>query len=316
MTPKKYQSVFEKDVLEGLSRKLKHLPSKYFYDDEGSRLFQKIMRLEEYYLPRLEMEIIKNQTVNIIRTINQEPIDILELGAGDGAKTVEFLNIVSDCGISFTYYPFDISQETLNANQSVIKKRLPNLKTQGVVGDYFQTLSEFRKSPTTKLVLYLGSNIGNFQFEEAVSFVKHICENLQVGDYLLVGADLRKNPKTVLAAYNDSQGVTKEFNLNILRRINRELGASFDLKKYDHYPFYEPILGITYSYLISLDNQLVTFANGQEFYFFEDELIHTEISKKYWMAEINELFNKGGFSEPIHFFDSTVGYTLSLSRKS
>lgn len=315
MTPKKYQSVFEKDVLEGLSRTLKYLPSKYFYDDEGSRLFQKIMHLEEYYLPRLEMEIIKNQTVNIIRTINQSSIEILELGAGDGTKTVEFLNIANDCGISFAYYPFDISQETLDINRSVIKKRLPNLKTQGVVGDYFQTLSAVRKSPTTKLVLYLGSNIGNFQFEEAVSFVKHICENLKVGDYLLVGADLRKNPKTVLAAYNDSQGITKAFNLNLLRRINRELGADFDLEKFDHYPLYEPISGITFSYLISLDNQLVTFANGHKFYFFEDELIHTEISKKYWTAEISELFNEAGFSDPTHFFDSTVGYTLSLSRK-
>lgn len=260
MTPKKYQSVFEKDVLEGLSRKLKHLPSKYFYDDEGSRLFQTIMHLEEYYLPRLEMEIIKNQSANIIQTINQPSVEILELGAGDGTKTVEFLDAISKTTTEFSYYPFDISQEALNINQSVVKKRLPNLKTRGVLGDYFQTLSEFRKKPTPKLVLYLGSNIGNLRFDEAISFVQHIWENLNVGDYLLIGVDLRKNPKKILAAYNDSQGVTKEFNLNLLRRINRELGADFDLEKFDHYPFYEPITGIAFSYLISLDNQTVTFA--------------------------------------------------------
>lgn len=312
----KNKSVFEKDVLEGLSKELKYLPSKYFYDDEGSRLFQKIMHLEEYYLPRLEMEIIKNETTNIIDAINQPKIEILELGAGDGTKTVEFLEKISNSKIEFAYNAFDISQESININQCVIKKRLPWIKMQGVTGDYFQTLSEFRKNPTPKLVLFLGSNIGNFRFDDAVSFVNHIGENLNVGDFLLLGADLRKNPKTIIAAYNDSKGITKKFNLNLLSRINRELGADFEIEKFDHYPFYDPVTGIAFSYLTSLANQTVTFANGQDFYFFKDELIHTEISKKYWTAEINELFNLAGFSKPTNFFDSTQGYTLSLSRKN
>ncbi len=305
-------SLFERDVKAGLSREPKQLSSKYFYDKRGDEIFQKIMQLEEYYLPKCETEILKTQTSEIAQQIGARRLDVLELGAGDGSKTVVFLENLISLSKKVRYIPMDISSNILEVNKVNMHKNLPHMEIEPVVGDYFQTMEIMKDQTNTKLVLFMGSNIGNFKNEAAIAFLKMVYGFLHPGDYLLMGVDLRKNPKTILAAYNDSQGVTKEFNLNLLHRINRELGADFDLEAFDHYPLYDPVAGIALSYLVSLRDQKVAFEDGTEIFFKKDELIHTEVSQKYSLEELNILGSKTGFSEVKHFTDQKEYFSTSL----
>lgn len=305
---------FLEDVLHGLSQPLKKLNSKYFYDEVGDKLFQQIMQLEEYYLPRCEREIIANKTPEIADVIrgSETNLDVVELGAGDGSKTVEMLDILQSKNFNLRYVPLDISAHILEVNQRNMQKKLPNLEVVPIVGDFFKTMDRIPGKHQRRLVLFMGSNIGNFELESAIGFLNALKLKLAVGDYLLVAFDLRKNPHTILKAYNDSKSITKKFNLNLLARINRELGADFNVEDFDHYPVYEPVLGVTSSYLVSLKKQTVQFPNGQRFDFHRDELIHMEISRKFSPAEIESLATSAGLKTVKHFLDSRAFYSLSL----
>ncbi len=308
-------SEFEVDVKAGLSKVPKQLSSKYFYDKKGDQLFQEIMKLEEYYLPACEAEILRTQTFSIADRIPDQQVDVLELGAGDGSKTVIFLENLIKSDKKIKYIPMDISSNILEINKENIHKTIPDLDIEPVTGDYFHTMQILKDQMNTKLVLFLGSNIGNYRGEAAVRFLQMVHGFLHQGDYLLMGVDLKKNPKTILAAYNDKKGVTKNFNLNLLERINRELGADFNVTAFDHYPCYDPVAGIAFSYLVSLEAQKVTFEDGTEFGFKINELIHTEVSQKYSLEELSILGSKIGFSEVRHFTDEKGYFSTSLFKK-
>jgi len=290
---------FATDVKKGLTEKPKHFPSLYFYDDEGSRLFQQIMHMPEYYLFDCELEIFKKRAEEMCKDIfsdEERPVEIIELGAGDGMKTKELLKEIDKYGSPFSYLPIDISEEAINQISKTLLEELPELKISGIVAEYFDGLEQIRMSNSRKVILFLGSNLGNFPRKDATSFLKAVNDRLDPGDLLLLGTDLRKHPRIILDAYDDKQGITKAFNMNLLKRINRELGANFDLNYFEHFPMYDPETGEARSYIISTREQDVSIeAIGESFHFEKWEMIHTEISKKYSFNELNDLAQATGF---------------------
>lgn len=310
------QNIFAEDILEGLSDNPKHLSSKYFYDDEGSRLFQQIMRLPEYYLTRSEYEIFSRQTEGIFDSFEVEKgaFDLIELGAGDGTKTSLLIDYFLSHGAKFRYVPIDISSEALNFLKEKFHKEFPDLDMKTAQGDYFKTLETFReKFDRRKIILFLGSNIGNFSAENAREFFSYIREMMDDDDLILIGFDLHKNPQTILNAYDDSQGITAKFNLNLLKRINRELGADFNIEEFSHYASYHPTECAARSYLISQKEQTVTInALNQTFDFKKWEPIYMEVSQKYNLQMIEDLAHSSGFNIAKNFFDENTFYANSL----
>ncbi|WP_425390272.1 L-histidine N(alpha)-methyltransferase [Ekhidna sp.] len=308
-------SPFAEDVMQGLHADNKCLPSKYFYDAKGDKLFQQIMHLDEYYLTRKELEIFKTHKDAILRAINgTETFRIIELGAGDGLKTKVLLKHFMEAKVDFTYTPVDISGNVLSILESNLKKEIPGLKIESYEGDYFDALAEIAESPEKDIVFFLGSNVGNFSESEAVSFLSKLQNFLKKGDLLFMGVDLKKDPSIILNAYNDSQGVTREFNLNLLDRINDELGADFDRNQFLHYPYYNPHTGECRSYLISKIDQVVNLMD-EKVHFGAWEAIFMEISKKYDHKQLTKLAAASAFSIKQDFLDSESWFADVLWEK-
>ncbi|MEB0263469.1 MULTISPECIES: L-histidine N(alpha)-methyltransferase [unclassified Mucilaginibacter] len=297
---------FLQDVVAGLTSTPKHLESKYFYDAPGDKIFQELMNCEEYYPTNCEMEIFTSQTAEICKAIiaDGDAFDLIELGAGDATKSTQLLKYLIDNEADFTYLPIDISDNVISYLNITLPVTLPGIKIEGLNGEYFDMLKKAAAiSDKRKVVMFLGSNIGNMQVADAEAFCKELRNNLSAGDMVLIGVDLKKNPATVLAAYNDSEGITKRFNINLLERINRELGGDFNTRQFDHYAMYDPETGSCKSYLISLADQNVKI--GQETISFQkDEYIYMEISQKYAVEQVNEMAGKSGFKPFDQFFDS------------
>lgn len=304
---------FKRDVIEGLKNDRKSLSSKYFYDEKGDALFQQIMQLDEYYLPECEKEIIEKETNNLAEELLSisSQWNIIELGAGDGTKTLELLKGFEHHGISINYIPLDISANVLQINEQHITQELPDISYESVAGNYYRTFYTVARRYSHNLILYLGSNIGNYSNDKAIKFLQWLRHAMTGNDLALVAFDLKKHPNDILRAYNDCKGVTRAFNLNLLERINRELGADFMLEKFDHYPYYEPVSGAAYSYIVSLEDQKVTI-NGECIHFAKHELIHTEISKKYSLSEIETLSAAGGFGVKEHLLDHREYYSITM----
>ena len=312
-------AIFQQEVLKGLSQIPKTLPSKYFYDGAGDVLFQQIMACPEYYLTRAEAEILKEQAgaiAGLLHTGEGIP-EIVELGAGDASKTVYLLReLVAQKG-SCNYLPIDISSGMITD----LEDRLPNvvsgITVQGFNGEYLPMLHEVYKTYVgrQKAVLFMGGNIGNMHPEEAVRFCADLREIMAAGDLLLIGFDLVKSPRKILAAYNDAGGLTRDFNLNLLRRINTDLEANFNLEQFYHYPTYDPQTGACKSYIVSDCRQEVTFGKSAEIIIFEEgETIYTEISQKYRLDQISYIAKKAGFSPAGDFFDSKQQFVVSVWR--
>lgn len=286
---------FKKDVLDGLSiEPQKRLPSKYFYDAKGDELFVKIMALPEYYLTRAEMDIFQNKTDELIAALHlnkTDKHDVIELGAGDGTKTIHFLQELLNRNYSFEYFPVDISMNALQGLKQMLNAQLPELEVKPMHSEYFQSLSQLKQDGNKKIILFLGSNIGNLSDEEATEFIYQLGANMYAGDILVLGVDLKKNKDVVLPAYNDAQGVTAAFNLNLLHRINRELNGNFNVDDFEHYPLYDEEEGIAKSYLRSKKAQSVKIG-GVNFHFAEGELVHTEVSRKYNDSIIRKILSK------------------------
>ena len=298
------ESSFLSDVLEGLRSKNKHLSSKYFYDEKGDKLFQRIMHLDEYYLTNKELEIFQTQKSAILEAMDEGvPFRIIELGAGDGLKTKVLLKYFLENGIDFTYSPVDISGHVLELLEQNLLDELPGLKVETYQGDYFDALSEIGEAGEKDVVFFLGSNVGNFPGNEAEGFIAKLQAFLNSGDLFFMGVDLKKDPSIILSAYNDSQGVTTAFNLNLLDRINSELGGNFDKDQFLHYPYYNPQTGECRSYLISKKDQTITI-NGEEIHFRAWEAIFMEVSKKYDEVQLNELSSLTGFKQIEIFKDA------------
>jgi uncharacterized SAM-dependent methyltransferase len=229
--------------------------------------------------------------------------DLIELGAGDATKTYFLLEYLTEQGIKFNYKPIDISENIINYLNATLPIILPGIQIEGLNGDYLDMLKKAgADSQKRKVVLLLGSNIGNMNIEDATEFSAEIRTTLSPGDMLLIGIDLRKNPNTILAAYNDKLGLTKKFNLNLLTRINRELGANFDIRDFDHFPTYDPLTGACKSYLVSLKTQVIQIGSFA-ICFQKDEVIDMEISQKYTLEDIRALAIAGGFMPVADFYD-------------
>ncbi|MGA0555613.1 L-histidine N(alpha)-methyltransferase [Larkinella sp. VNQ87] len=291
-----------REVLEGLTKTPKRLSSRFFYDAEGSRLFAEIMHLPEYYLTRSEYEILETSKQELLRRFSADgrPFELVELGAGDGLKTKLLLGHFWDEKADFTYAPVDISDSALENLTADLRKKWPHMKLEPQHGEYFEAIERLANRSGVErprlVVLFLGSNIGNFAPDEAVGFFRQINESLQPGDLVLTGFDLQKHPAVIHAAYNDRQGLTKAFNLNLLRRINRELDADFDVSAFDHYETYSPETGEARSYLVSQKVQTVTIRDlNLRVAFQYGEIIHTEISRKFTRSDVEQLAEQSGF---------------------
>jgi L-histidine Nalpha-methyltransferase len=298
---------FYRDVVAGLQSTPKHLSSKYFYDANGDKLFQELMNCEEYYPTNCELDIFTHQTAEICQAMiaDGDAFDLIELGAGDATKSSYLLKYLLGQNIDFTYLPIDISDNVISYLNITLPVTLPGLKMTGLNGEYFDMLKKAASiSSRRKVVMFLGSNIGNMPVNEAEDFCRELRNHLSPDDMLLIGIDLKKNPKTILAAYNDKQGITKRFNLNLLERINRELHADFDLSKFEHYPVYDPETGASKSYLISTEDQQVKINDKEAIHFSKDEYIYMEISQKYTVMQTNQMAENTGFKAENIFFDS------------
>ncbi|WP_240755314.1 L-histidine N(alpha)-methyltransferase [Pedobacter sp. SYP-B3415] len=296
----------KREVLTGLTHSSKSIPSKYLYDTAGDRLFQDIMKMPEYYLTKCELDIFQNRTAELaaIITADPRPFDLIELGAGDAMKSAYLLQHLLKHDIEFTYRPIDISGNILEKLADRLGNEMPDLKIEPLQGEYFDMLAEATsRSSKRKVVLFLGGNIGNMEWDEIRKFCMELNQNLTSGDIVLIGFDLRKNPHTILDAYNDQAGITAAFNLNILTRLNRELEADFDLSRFQHYQTYDPLTGACRSYLVSLSEQKVAIG-GLTVSFGQNELINIEVSQKFSPEEIAALADESDFKSLTTIEDS------------
>lgn len=315
-TQSQEQAEFALEVLTGLSERPKRLSSRWFYDDEGSRLFQAIMALDEYYPTDCEREIFETHGDAIAATFAGQTLDVVDLGAGDGSKTALLLDALVRAGASIRYVPVDISEGAMATLHDAFQDRMPDLPIAGVVGDYVSALRWLAtQDQRQRLVLFLGSNIGNFDKPRARAFLRRIWTGLRPGDHALIGFDLKKDIELLLAAYNDREGVTGAFNLNLLRRINRELGGDFDLEKWRHYGTYNVFTGAMESYIVSLEQQRVGIdALRHDFTFEAWEPIHTEYSYKYLPEDVGSLADFTGFEVVARYHDARAWFCDALWR--
>ncbi|MES2731964.1 MAG: L-histidine N(alpha)-methyltransferase [Bacteroidota bacterium] len=325
-------SIFAQDVLAGLAASPKRLLSKYFYDERGNRLFQAIMQLDEYYLTRSEYEILAEHKVALLALfqpkvtaceghqgqdeINNNCFELIEFGAGDGLKIKLLLKYFLEQHAQFKYIPIDISADAVNGLVADLRTVFPDLEIEGVQNDYFRALDYLKsRSKVRKIALFLGANIGNFSDAEAIQFLSGLRKNLHPDDLLMIGFDLKKDPHQILAAYNDASGVTRDFNLNLLQRINNELGGDFELPHFKHYPTYDPVSGEARSYLMSTCEQTVHLSKlNTSFRFTAWEPIHLEISRKYDLPTITRLAEQSGYEVVQHFFDSNHFFVDTVLR--
>jgi L-histidine N-alpha-methyltransferase len=308
---------FALDVLVGLTAQKKFLPSKYFYDARGSELFQKITEIPEYYPTKCELEIIQRYGKDISRYVEyDQPFNLVELGAGFSKKTLALLQTFTDLKLQFRYVPIDISEALMKGLVDSLHQHLPRLEVGGIVADYFNGLKWLNKRSQRKnLVLFLGSSVGNFTHTENCLLFRNLWNCLDHDDVFLIGFDLKKDIDMLIRAYNDPYGITRDFNLNLLERINRELGGNFDLTKFRHFGTYDVFTGAMESYLVSLEKQSVFIEKiGRWFTFEAWEPIHTEYSYKYLIPDIEQLASDTGFEIYEHLFDSKRYFADSIWR--
>lgn len=305
---------FYLDVMEGLQGTPKRLPSKYFYDKKGDSLFEAIMHSPDYYLTRSEMEIFTDQADEMVDNIigDHSDFELIELGPGNCTKSIHLLRALTHAQGSFHYVPIDISENIIFGLRSYLPTQAPNLKFNGLVGDYFDALAVHCLTPgKRKVVMCLGGNIGNMTILESNQFCAKLRTYLQPGDQCIIGFDLVKHPEIIRRAYDDRAGLTREFNLNLLARINRELEGNFNIDRFDHYCSYDPLTGAAKSYLVSLEDTVVSLS-GALISFEKDESIWTEISQKYSTGQIHQMASDNGFIHTNQFMDSKSWFMDAL----
>jgi L-histidine Nalpha-methyltransferase len=302
------------EVTTGLTTRPRRLPCKLFYDERGSSLFEEITRLPEYYLTRTELQILQQNAINIVLAVGS-PVSMVELGAGTAAKTMTLLHAASRRQMRLKYFPVDISPSALNEARRRVRSKFSGALVRAVVTDFEHGFRFLREIPERRLVLYLGSSIGNFEHDEAIALLKRVRENLCPGDVLLLGTDMAKSPKILIPAYDDPAGVTAEFNKNVLLRINRELGANFDLGGFRHVAEWNPVRSRIEIYLESQRPQTVRIrATNAAVHFVAGERIHTENSHKYSRDGIERMLCVSGFKLEKSWFDPRKWFGLHLAR--
>jgi dimethylhistidine N-methyltransferase len=306
---------FALDVLAGFSAPQKHLPSRYFYDTRGSKLFEHIMKTPDYYLTGCEFDIFTRHGAAIAHGIEAAVLDVIELGAGDGHKTKVLLSCLQQAGKRLSYMPVDICGAAVATLAASMRRSHPGITVDGCVGDYLDGLRLARRGSRPRLVLFLGSNIGNLDHLSAIRLLRAVWEQLEDGDYLLAGFDLKKDVNVMTAAYNDGEGLTAAFNLNVIRRINTELGGNMAEDGFAHHGFYNPAKGAMESYLISCEEQDAYIAAlGRQFHFEAFEGIHMECSCKYLEKDIDAMAANAGFEVVAHWKDARQWFADSLWR--
>ena len=314
-------TTFNRNVAEavekGLSDERKTLPGWLFYDERGDDLFQQIMRIPEYYPTRCEYDILEKYKEDLREHFENAGghFSLIELGAGDGLKTEILLKHFLERGADFTYIPVDISANAVNKLSQRLQDRLPALRIEGRNNTYDEVLAGLRGNGERKVILFMGANIGNFRTPDAAAFLKKLARPLTKNDFLLIGFDLIKDPRVIREAYDDPKGITAAFNVNILTRLNRELGAQFRTDRFSHYPCYDPEAGANRSFLISMEDQHVYVeALGKSIHFNQWETIQTEISQKYSVAMINKLLALTSLELVEFFYDDDRYFTDVLVR--
>jgi L-histidine Nalpha-methyltransferase len=313
LQPDALRARFAQDVAAGLSETPKRLPCCYFYDDDGSRLFDAICDLPEYYLPRAEREILTAEAGGLAGRFPERPL-LVELGSGSGSKTRILIDALLRRHGSLDYMPIDISRGALLESAQALLAAYPSLRIQAVAGDYFETL----RRPETlavrpKLVLWLGSSIGNLDRAGAAAFLRKIGRTLGEADRILVGIDLRKERALLEPAYDDAQGITARFNLNLLARINRELDGGFDLAAFRHRAVYNDEAGRIEMYLVSGRDQTVAIGQlGMTVRFSAGEALLTEYSYKYAGAEIDALAASADLRVDGRWYDAGRRFSVNL----
>lgn len=307
---------FAEHVLVGLSEHPKHLSSRFIYDGQGSDLFEQITELGEYYPTRCEFEVLRAHADAILGNLGDQPFNLIDLGAGDGRKTAVLLERALELGLDVHYAPIDISEGAMAGLVQTMGERLPTLPIAGIVSEYGDGVRWIgQQAHRQNLVLFLGSNIGNFDRSGSRAFLRRLWSALNPGDRVLVGFDLKKDIEVLLAAYNDKEGVTARFNKNLLARINRELDGDFDLSRFRHFSTYNVFSGAMESYLVSLDRQTVRLEGLQaEFEFAPWEPVHTEYSYKYLDSDIDRMCADGGFVDEGRFYDGNHWFCDALWR--
>ena len=298
---------FLDDVLQGLAQPQKYVPPKYFYDARGSELFEVICATPEYYPTRVEMGIMEANVADMARHIPAGHA-LIELGSGASLKT----RLLIQHARPAVYVPIDVSASALQQACKQLAWRFPTLEIEPRTGDF----TSFRLpelDARNRVVYFPGSTIGNFHPEEAVAFMRGLNEQLRSGDLLLIGVDLKKDEGMLNAAYNDAQGVTAAFNLNLLERINRELGADFDIDSFRHLAFYNAERGWVEMHLQACRAMQVHLA-GQTFDFRAEETVHTEISCKYALEEFQGLAVRAGFTTQAAWTDAARLFSVFLLR--
>ncbi|MGE0825572.1 MAG: L-histidine N(alpha)-methyltransferase [Candidatus Binatia bacterium] len=311
-TPVEIHSQFREDVTAGLQGVQKAIPPKYFYDARGSLLFEQICQQPEYYLTRTEMVILQAHVADVFEEVGE--CAVVELGSGSSLKTRLFLD---ECQRRFAtqhYVPIDISASMLESAATELIRDYPALSVDALATDYFHGLDAL-PGGQTRLVLFLGSNLGNFAPAEQERLFQKVAVSLQTGDYFVVGLDLRKAVTVLESAYNDAAGVTAAFNLNLLRRINRELSGQFDLSAFSHLAFYNSARHQIEMHLQSTKEQEVIVSDvAVRAHFRAGETIHTEISRKFDAAEISAQLTNYGFQQCAQWTDERGWFLVGLFR--
>jgi L-histidine N-alpha-methyltransferase len=304
---------FARDIKTGLTGLPKSLSCRYFYDREGSLLFEAICELPEYYLTRAEREILLNHAAEIAARL-AAGTTLVELGSGSAAKTRVLIEAFLNRHGPLRYVPVDISQTMLNESSLALLGEYAALEITAIASEYHVGLRQLNALVDgPKLILWLGSNVGNFERLEAAHFLRRVRDVMSPSDRLLVGIDLRKDRVVLEQAYDDAQGVTAQFNLNILARINRELGGHFDLQAFRHRAIYNEAVGRVEIYLVSARAQKVFIDHlGREISFAAGEMIHTENSYKYSFAEIDALSAAAGLRIERQWLDAERWFSLNL----
>jgi dimethylhistidine N-methyltransferase len=304
-----------RDVVAGLRRAPKRLSSSALYDAEGSRIFQRIMELPSYYLSRAEEEVFRTHAHSIASGFRGQRLSVVDLGAGDGSKTVLLLRALAEVAEEIVYLPVDVSRAALDDLEHAHRERLPEVAFSALEGDYLNGLAEAaaRYPGHRRLALFLGSNIGNLEARDAVLLLSTWRRALCRGDQLLLGFDLLKDPEVLQRAYDDDEGVTAEFNRNLLRRLNRELDADFDVDAFRHLARYNPQIAAMESYLVSEREQQVQVA-GERIHFMAWEAVQTEISCKYRELDVRTFAERAGFEPTGWYYDSRRWFLDALWR--
>ncbi|MEE9189829.1 MAG: L-histidine N(alpha)-methyltransferase [Candidatus Neomarinimicrobiota bacterium] len=304
---------FSGDVKAGLTSEPKYIPFVYFYDHIGSQLFEKICELPEYYLTRSETNILKTNVNDIVFQFPKETA-LVELGSGSSTKTRILIEAFLQHQGLACYTPIDVSRQMLEESSHALLKSYPDLEITAIAARYNEGLHQLNmQTKQQKLIIWLGSSIGNFDRLEVTTFLQRIQKEMFHRDRLLIGIDLRKDRTIIENAYNDTQGVTAEFNLNLLTHVNRELGGNFNLKNFYHQAIYNEEIGRIEMYLVSNSDQKVFISElDLEVSFAANETIHTENSFKYSLDEINMLAEQTGLYVEQQWFDSERLFSLNL----